>query len=404
MTSSPTFERCYSGDITYIGMPKTVDSEEQIDRKRKRRSKHVPQRDDTFVRELRQFMKDQHYTQFDMAANLNCSQAKISHFLCCYMSEKAHNKMVELARQWKELTDHTAGLAERARRAYLSQMAQHHVKESGLQSQTSASSPQVEQPSFSLHHTLNSTSQKRCRDPSTIENPKQRVRRTCSEFSLDAPTSYSCSNNTVDELTDEALSFADDTESASDCADYVWVRRERSDSGYIAEDIAILQQQQESCRFELGAKRRSDWCLSCKKGNECMRRLTEADIALAKGLLAISRSPTPTQAFQFAHAHSVDTAGNLYTPSNSPTQTEFVSSRKTPVPWSQQERTTYSPLANPYNTTWSNDGIVFSSNIVVPGYNNNMQYEKGNTVDTMHQQRFDIEQASVTLTRLASRP
>lgn len=43
-------------------------------RGRKRRSKHVPQRDDVFVKELRMFMKEFHYTQFDLSAALQCSQ------------------------------------------------------------------------------------------------------------------------------------------------------------------------------------------------------------------------------------------------------------------------------------------------------------------------------------------
>lgn len=40
----------------------------------KRRSKNIPQRDDDFIRELRQFMKEQYYTQSDLATSLNCSQ------------------------------------------------------------------------------------------------------------------------------------------------------------------------------------------------------------------------------------------------------------------------------------------------------------------------------------------
>ena len=45
------------------------------------------------------------------------TQAKVSHFLCMYMSDKAHGKMVKLAKAWQANTDHTIGLAERARRA-----------------------------------------------------------------------------------------------------------------------------------------------------------------------------------------------------------------------------------------------------------------------------------------------
>lgn len=40
----------------------------------KRRSKNIPQREDDFIRELRQFMKEQYYTQSDLATSLNCSQ------------------------------------------------------------------------------------------------------------------------------------------------------------------------------------------------------------------------------------------------------------------------------------------------------------------------------------------
>jgi hypothetical protein len=50
---------------------------------KRRTSKHRPQREDEFVRQLRQFMKDQHYTQFDIATNLNCSQ------VCCDTQEAA---------------------------------------------------------------------------------------------------------------------------------------------------------------------------------------------------------------------------------------------------------------------------------------------------------------------------
>jgi hypothetical protein len=43
-------------------------------------------------------------------------QAKVSHFLCNYMSSKAHDRMVKMVREWQEATDHSIGYAMRARK------------------------------------------------------------------------------------------------------------------------------------------------------------------------------------------------------------------------------------------------------------------------------------------------
>ncbi|KNC85177.1 hypothetical protein SARC_02634 [Sphaeroforma arctica JP610] len=357
--------------------------EQQRERKRKRRSKHVPQRDDTFVGDLRQFMKDQHYTQFDMAANLSCSQAKISHFLCCYMSEKAHNKMVRLAIRWKETTNHSSGLAERARRAYLSQMAQHHVKDSasnGVKRQSSLTHSTAELvPGTADHpnrvHGKDHRVAQQFHYTSSVDSLRgsdSSLSRTLSDESIGrmSASEYCSSKNTHNgrDYPDEAY---DENNARTDSySQYLWKRRERSDSGFISEDAAIAQQQQETCRLELGLKRRAGWCLSCKKGNDCMRRLTEEDIAVAKGLLAIARSPTPTQEIPIVpRKHSVD---QLYTRSSLPTFSEAPVLRRASSPVYptfsdnadvETHSKQYARDPSAFSTTWSSDGIVFTTSV-----------------------------------------